>query len=264
MSFNWNNFPYEEIEVKDLTTSDYTSKAKSISMYNPNKERIEEVSVVSNDYLLASNMQVKNMQDEFVSKTNIPFNESKVFFNGKTFARFMKTNQFTTSVNVGDDIALGMFAMNSYDGSVKLHFGLYAERLVCTNGMISKTFFMQHHFKHSKENMTWADQLNNAYRTLYEINAEKSLQEFTNGLKQLTQRKCTVETLQKLRATEFGQLPITTWGKVVDRFLFSEEETVYGAYNAVTNILWHNQSPSIQDIKMNRNITDLLMSTVAA
>ncbi len=257
--FNWNRFPYEEIEVKDLMTSDYVSRAKSVSMFDPLNDKMKEVAVVSSDYLLVSNKECRDLQDEFASKTGIPFSESKVMFNGKSYARFLKTDQFTQSVSVGDDIALGLYAMNSYDGSVKLQFGLYAERLICSNGMVSKSIFESYVFKHDKANQTWAEKLNESFQILYVGYAESNLKDFVGHLRSMSQTGIDLNCLADIRKNELKQLPISTWGHVVDQFITQEEHTKYGLYNAVTHELWHKDDTSAADIKTIRNITDLML-----
>ena len=99
---------------------------------------------------------------------------------------------------------------------------------------------------------------------LLQGNQERNLLDFVVGLRRLTSTNLTTEELFHQRSNTFKQLPITVWGKVVDRLLTKEEYTLYGLYNATTNVLWNNSAISSQDFKVNRNITDLLLQPTLA
>ena len=63
------------------------------------------------------------------------------------------------------------------------------------------------------------------------------------------------------------KIPTSTWGKMVDRYLDtyqSEMDNQWGFLNAATDVLWHNEKPTVSSFNHNQYITDSLLSGVAA
>jgi len=251
--------PYAEIEKVPLYASDQMqSRGYSVRIENPDADTgWEEVGLVSEDYLLVSNRQVRNMAQEIAHRTPLTWHEEKVFFDGKRFVYGLVTKEGARQeVSTGDVVSLGMLFENSYDGSRKLSSSLFAYRLACTNGMLMPDYFAQMRFRHERSSQGWEDEVERAMSMLSE--ADKGLERFANGAKQLHSLRIGSQELAALRSDVLSSVPITLWGKTVDRYLLHEEHTGWGLLNAGTNIVWH-KGRSMRDFTHNETFTQGLI-----
>jgi len=237
------------------------SKGYSVRLENPDAEGgWQEVGIVSQDYLLVPNRQVRNMAQEIAGRTSLPWQEKKVFFDGKRFVYGLACREgITQRVSPGDIVGLGMLFENSYDGSRKLAASLFAYRLACSNGMLAPDYFARMRFKHTLSSEGWESDIERAMTMLGA--AEEGLTTFAQGAKALHQMELGSRELQALRSGPLQDLPVTLWGKAMDQYLTAEEHTGWGLLNAGTELVWHedNGRATMSDFRYNETFTQGLI-----
>ncbi len=175
------------------------------------------------------------------------------------------TKTLTKEVKAGDDIGLGLAFSNSYDGSTSFSVSFFAIRLICKNGMISKQNLQSFRFRHDKNMEGFQDEVMSAVDFIN--NSDVPLERFASGLRNMTEVPFDVNTLHEIRKKSFPTLPVTTFGKCVDKFLdeydphsFAQGHTnLWDFYNACTNVLWHEKKITNAHFVQNSQITDSLL-----
>ena len=264
--------PYAEIRKVPLDYQGVQSSAYSVQTYDLNKktEMLEwnEVGTVGSNYLLVPNSEVRDLANEIATESELSWEPMKTFFDGKRFIYFMQSKTSTTEIVKGDDVALGMGFWNSYDGSTALQFRTFLVRLVCTNGMITKDFMNLMRFKHNKISEGYEDQIINAAKVV--DNCGDDIETVTKRMRKMVEMPVDLNELAVLRKTHLGHIPVTLWGKISTHFLNKESERIldgevkmWDFYNACTDILWHDEKPTVASFEHNQVITDRLLGAIA-
>lgn len=253
--------PFSDIEITPLYSKDgMRSQGKSVRIKtdDPSNEW-SEIGVVSANYLLVHNSQVKEVVNGIAERFNKDhWNQSKLFFDGKRFVYALTTDKIFAEVSPGDLIRFGLIGYNSYDGSRALSVGMYAEHLVCSNGMTSETYFSRFTFRHHHGNVNWSEQIDGAFRSLLP-GSRSRLMKFASSLNKLQKKRIEIPDLKELREKFLSDFTIGAWGKVVDQFLLSEKHTAFGLLDACTSTFWHNDKQSYSDYRNNTYSTDQLI-----
>ena len=133
--------PYGEIRKVPLDFEGIRSSAFAVQRKHEDikgRQSWKEAGVVGSNYLLVPNSDVRDLAQQIATESNMEWEFSREFFDGRRFGYFMQCKSDTSEVTEGDDVALGMGFWNSYDGSTSLQFRTFLVRLLCTNGMITK------------------------------------------------------------------------------------------------------------------------------
>ena len=263
--------PYGEIRKVPLDYQGIKSTAYAVQRQElDNRRGLEwkECGIVGSNYLLVPNSEVKELADEIATESALTWEPMKTFFNGKQFAYFMQCKSDTTEIAKDDDIALGMAFWNSYDGSTALQFRTFLVRLVCTNGMITKDFMNLMKFKHNKTSEGYEDQIINAAKVV--DNCGEDVETVAKRMRRMVETPVSLNDLAVLRNSTLGHLPVTLWGKISTHFLNKESErildgevTMWDFYNACTDVLWHDEKPTVASFEHNQVITDKLLGAMA-
>lgn len=241
--------PYAPIEKRSLVTHDgMRSNGYTVRLADeaaPTGWR--EVGVVSQDYLLVPNADVRDLAFEICDRSGIVFEEEKVFFDGKRYALALAAKEDHASnplveTRPGDYVGLGMLFENSYDGSRRLSASLFAYRLACSNGMLVRDLFKRVAFRHTRSSRGWEGEVERALAML--AGAPRGLERFAEGARNLTSMRTSASRLREIREAVLPKLPVTLWGKTMDRFLLAEQLDGFGLLNAATNVLWHEERPT--------------------
>ena len=254
--------PYAEIEVTPLFSRDgMHSQGRSVRIRDEDeKTGWNEIGVVSPNYLLVHNTRVKNVVDQIAERSKIDdWKMRKCFFDGRRFVYSLSTDNITAEITPGDCIRFGLIAHNSYDGSLTISVGAYAEHLVCSNGMTSETFFSRFTFRHQKGNLDWQEQTEKAFLTIMPTSKSK-LANLAHTLGKLNRKQLTIPDLKILRKDFLKEFNLSSWGKVMDQYLMHEKHTAFGLLDAATRIFWHNEKPTITDYRNNSYSTDAMLS----
>jgi hypothetical protein len=229
------------------------------------------VGQVSPSYLLIDNREVVALAHEIIEETPA-HRPRKVFFDGKRFVYNTVFPGQSVEGPLGDDVTFGLQFRNSYNGSMRFQASLYAERLVCKNGMISKTHFGQHRFKHVKGNGGWREDVEQALEVVH--SAPDHLGDFVERLYQLEQTPIDEKALMHLRreGRGLGELPKSRFTEVFDTLIDEvplghdndrmSPDTIatgYDVLNAATNVLWHRDK-SVTDLGYNQGVVDQLVA----
>ena len=75
-----------------------------------------------------------------------------------------------------------------------------------------------------------------------------------------------LSSLKDIRTT-IPALPVTTWGKVTDRYLEGyineDKNTMWDFYNACTDVLWHDKKTTVASFQHNAYVTDNLINSIS-
>ena len=262
--------PYAPIKTEPLVNQsdsmDSTYKTVQIEVEHTNKETggtwkaWERISKpVSNNYLLVPNQDVRDVVEDLAKQTTWDWSgNTKTFFDGKRYMITKVTEEIQSEVDVGDTVSLGIGAWNSYDESKAFSLFMFINRLVCDNGMMSKKMFDRFSFKHTINNIEWKDEAEHAFR--YIQRGPEKIKEWADSAKRLMTPLVSVDDLRHIRENAISHIPVSTFGKITDQFLANEEKTQWGFLNAGTNVLWHNDKPTVAMYDQNAQFTDAMLN----
>ncbi len=248
--------------------NDLQSSAYSVQLQKYNKDNVpywDEVGTVGKEYLLVPNSEVNELALNLTDNSRYVWDKDKLFFDGRRYFQSFTTKTLIKEVKAGDDIGLGLAFSNSYDGSTSFSVSFFAIRLICKNGMISKQNLQSFRFRHDKNMEGFQDEVMSAVDFIN--NSDVPLERFASGLRNMTEVPFDVNTLHEIRKKSFPTLPVTTFGKCVDKFLdeydphsFAQGHTnLWDFYNACTNVLWHEKKITNAHFVQNSQITDSLL-----
>ena len=261
--------PYAEIKKVPLQGDGVYSSAYSVQMEEESKDgvnRFKELGVVGANYMLLPNKEVKEAADTVAFEVNVNFEVDKEFFDGKKYIYSLKSNDSLGKVRVNDDVALGMQFWNSYDGSRSFGFSMMLYRLICTNGMMSGTYFRPYRFRHSPNSSEWQENLEQVINNVNNVlDGTVSTGNFLSSLVNLDSNKVTTESLAYIRHNHLNRLPVSTFGSVIDRatkeMIDEDRDSITGwdLLNAGTGVLWHKEKPNYSHYNQNQMIVDGLI-----
>ena len=262
-------YPYSDIRKVPLDYEGISSSAYAVQRYNKPETgpaTWKECGIVSQKYMLVPNDEVRDLASQIATESKLDWKFTKEFFDGRRYMYFMQCDSEKVNIAKDDDIALGMGFWNSYDGSTSLQFRTFLMRLACTNGMITKDFMNFVKFKHDKTSEGYEDQIIKAAKVV--DNCGHSVEEVAKRMRIMTQTECNVDLLTELRCNLLNHIPVTLWGKITTKFLtdmYQNEETatLWDFYNASTNVLWHEEKPTVSTFEHNSSITDNLLKYIA-
>ena len=75
----------------------------------------------------------------------------------------------------------------------------------------------------------------------------------------LAAMRVSASRLREVRQTVLPKLPVSLWGKVLDRFLLHEELDGFGLLNAATAVTWHTPKATAAALEHNEYATERLV-----
>ena len=264
--------PYSEIRKVPLDYQGITSSAYAVQRQEmrDNGLKWKECGVVGSNYLLVPNSEVRDLANEIATESKHEWEPMKEFFDGKRFIYFMQSKSETTEIAKDDDVALGMGFWNSYDGSTALQFRTFLVRLLCTNGMITKDFMNLMRFKHNNKSEGYEEQIINAAKVV--DNCGESIETVAKRMRKMVETPVDLNELAHIRENHLSHIPVTLWGKISRRFLDGYgwnnlnnriDVNMWDFYNACTDVLWHEEKPTMASFEHNQVITDKLLGAMA-
>jgi hypothetical protein len=267
--------PFGTIEKNESRTDRGSLTGYGIELYDPDAEDdgptddpYRSVGNVSKNYLLVPNEEAVETAHDIIQASGLAHTPQKIFFDGKRFVYNTIFPELSAEGPLGDEMTVGLQVRNSYNGSMRFQAQLYAERLVCSNGMVSQKHFASHQFAHTKQNSGWTDEMEEAMSVLDQ--ARPTLESFVEATQHLAQTTVDERELMALRAEDrgLGALPVSRFGEVFDQLTeetrSAEAEsgflgaTGYDVLNAATNVLWH-RNKSVTDLDYNEAVVDQLL-----
>ena len=247
--------PYAPIEKAPLFARDaMQSRGVSVRLADP-EVGWREVGVVRPSYLLVPNAEVRQMAERIAEASGLAWVEDRVFFDGKRYLYGLVADPeiVYAEVTVGDVLGIGLLVENSYDGSRKLGASLYVHRLACANGMLAPTRLARVRFKHALASSSWRDDLSHALAMLGA--APRLLSAFAASAARLARHELGTPELAAIRRGPLAGLPVSLWGRIVDRYLGEDDPTGWGLLNAATAECWHSERPTVADFGHNETAT---------
>ena len=262
--------PYGEIRKVPLDFEGIKSSAFAVQRQGEDKEgglTWKEAGVVGCNYLLVPNNDVRDLAQQIATESKLEWEFTKEFFDGRRFGYFMQCKSETAEVVKGDDVALGIGFWNSYDGSTSLQFRTFLVRLLCTNGMITKDYMNLMKFKHDKTSEGYEKQIINAAKVV--DNCGPEIETVVKKMRKMVETPCDLNELAVIRNSHLNDIPVTLWGKISSNFLSKEssrildgEVKVWDFYNSCTDVLWHEEKPTMASFEHNQRITDTLLGAM--
>lgn len=196
-------------------------------------DREEQLSVVSNGYIVVPHEKVLSYLDPYVEQFG---DHSRHVAVSKDGGRMMATFTFrnvTKDVKVGDTVGFGLKAISGYDGKTAVKLAAWALRLVCLNGMASQRGYISSHFRHNEK------QINDIQFPTSEFFLD-TFQEDVNYWSMLADLGITNEDRERLEynISQTPGLISPNQLKSVETRL-AEAETAWDSYNALTWFLTH-------------------------
>lgn len=220
---------------------------------------------VSDRYLLMQNLDVRRLALEVADRSGFDYKETKCFWDGSRFLHVIEFDK-TEDVAPGDPVSLSLITKSSYDKSWRFQMALGSIRLLCTNGMISGDFFQQISIKHTSgqslgaglqlDEDTWEQTVLQGLSVME--HSGSNLSRFVRGLRRLHGAPMTDALLRDVWK-HMPSLGDGLRGKIMGRYLTSEDPSLYGLFNAGTNVLWHNPKQTAADFANNDAWTSAML-----
>ena len=262
--------PYGEIRKVPLDFEGIQSSAFAVQRKHEDtkgRQSWKEAGVVGSNYLLVPNIDVRDLAKQIATESELEWEFTNEFFDGRRFGYFMQCKSDTSEVAKGDDVALGMGFWNSYDGSTSLQFRTFLVRLLCTNGMITKDYMNLMKFKHDKTSEDYEEQIIKAAKVV--DNCGPDIETVVKKMRKMVETPCNLNTLAGITNTDLSDIPVTLWGKISSNFLSENvgnildgEAKVWDFYNSCTDVLWHDEKPTMASFEHNQRITDTLLAAM--
>lgn len=253
--------PFIEIRKERLVDRLSGAPSRSFGIWVPEPEADggwRDMGTVSENYLLLTNREVRELSLEIAERSRVPYNESRIFWDGARFAHVIDFVGAEEEVASGDSVGLSLITRTSYDRSWKYEAALMGKRFLCDNGLLSGEFFARVSFKHmgGSQEESWREVVREGLSVL--AHGGENLERFVGGLRKLRSTPLTDEHLRALWIEV--KLGDSLMGKVMSRYVEHEESTLYGFLNAGSNVFWHNAKMTGSDFQHNDAFTTKLLA----
>jgi len=240
--------PFLPVAKVPLLTGGGDVSSRCAVVLDPEGEA-REVGVVSADYALVPNRKVHDLAVEVLERSGLATEPVRTLCDGKRYQQSWRMTDVTVAAQLGDVIALTVEAFNSYNGSMNFGLAFNAQRLVCENGMTLDFLLGGFRFRHFGQR-DFDRELEGAKDAILSLADKAKLLEPV--LAKMVDAPITRPELQALYAKlSLGQ------GLIAQSFLGIEEDTEWGIYNAITDILTRQESFRAQDL--NRQVSRYFM-----
>ncbi len=223
------------------------------------------VGSVSQNYLLLSNEEVRDLAVEIAFQSGLPFKESRIFWDGARFCHIIDFTGVSEAIEPGDEVGLSLITRSSYDRSWRYECALMGKRFVCDNGAISGEFFARVSFKHVT---SAADPKDDSWRGIVRQGmsvidrAPDDLHTFAQSLRAMKAARMTDTRLREVWRALPG-LGDGVKGQILSQYVAHEEPTVFGLFNAGTAVFSHRKKMTAADFANNDEFTTALLTLAA-
>jgi len=179
------------------------------------------------------------------------FRETRIFWDGRKFLHVIDFVGETQEVVDGEAIGLSLVTRSSYDKSWRFEMALMGKRFLCDNGVISGEFFARVGFRHTKtfdHSEDWQLAVHLAMAVIADV--PENLTRFVNGLRVLKSVSMNDRHLRNIWNL-FPDLGDGVKGQIMSRYVEAEESTLFGFFNAGTNVFWHRDKMTAADFNNN-------------
>ena len=217
---------------------------------------------VSQNYLLLSNEEVRELAVEIAVQSGMPFKESRIFWDGSRFCHIIDFLGVSEAVEPGDEVGLSLITRSSYDRSWRYECALMGKRFICDNGAISGEFFARVSFKHltsggDPKEETWRDVVRQGMAVI--DRAPDDLHSFARCLRAMKAARMTDGRLREVWRS-LPSLGDGVKGQILGQYVEHEEATVFGLFNAGTSVFSHREKMTAADFANNDAFTSALLT----
>ncbi len=241
--------PFASVTIEPLYTSEGSKSSRNAVILDPHGLH-QEVGIVSDSYQLVPNAIVYEIATDVLTRTEMPFEEDSLIFDGKRFRQRWVLPDLAMQPVPGDIVNVALDVINSYDGSTQFGVMFNARRLVCSNGMILDFMLGGFKFKHFGHE-EFMNELQQAAHVVQ--NLANRLEPVTGKLQRLVETPITREDIQ--RTFRDLKQPMKLQAEV---FLSIEEDSLWGLYNAFTHVL--TQQNTHRSDNLNRQVSRHLLA----
>lgn len=243
--------------VPIVRTPTYSAHSGTLSGYSVEIEDAEAdtgyrcVGTVSPSYLLLTNERVRALALEIAERSRMAYKESRIFWDGSRFLHVVDFLGEKEEVVDGDEVGLSLVTRSSYDKSWRFEMALMGKRFLCDNGVISGEFFARIGFRHREnadQTSDWKYAVHEAMSVIQE--APSNLTRFVEGLRILKSIAMSDRHLRNIWCLYPG-IGDAIKGQIMSRYVAAEEPTLYGFFNAGTNVFWHREKMTASDFNNN-------------
>lgn len=246
--------PLDPVELQPLSRPGDTEIHRQAVVLDPDGIN-QVVGIVGPDYRLITNRSARDIALDILTRTGRPFTEISTAFNGKQWRTRWIFDDMNLEPKPGDFVALGIDAVNSYDGSTQHSLSYIALRRVCVNGMNIDFLLGGFRFRHLGNDDKWELELEAAVSELTNLgrNADVVLPAMTN----MVNSRVDVVGLRKLARQADPS------GLITAKALFeSEGDTAWDVYNGYTRVL--SAQNTIAADNRNRDISRVFFKEYAS
>ena len=246
-----------------------TQSGFAVEIEDPGSETgYKHVGNVSQNYLLLSNEEVRDLAVEIAVQSGLPFKESRIFWDGSRFCHIVDFLE-TEEVAPGDEVGLSLITRSSYDKSWRYESALMGKRFVCDNGALSGEFFARVSFKHlasqgasgvgpdeGPKEESWKEIVRQGMSVIDQ--APDNLDRFVSGLRALKSAEMTDARLREV----WRSIPTvgdSIKGQILSRYVEHEEPTLFGLFNAGTWLFSHREKMTAADFSNNDVFSSALL-----
>ncbi len=246
---NPNISAFAEVELQPLLHSNGEESSRVAVVVDPEGEKFE-AGVMSHDYKLISNKSISNVAHELLDRTDLPYEEHKVIWDGRRFKQQFQILGMESEVEVGDIVGVMLCAQNSYQGSLMAGISFELLRLACENGLCVSHVLGSFALKHWGEK-DFENELRMASKQI--LNVGEKVELVLPRLKEMTQKEVTRSDIQEcFRQTN---LPMTTRAKAFDQI---EIDNQWALYQGITDVLSKQESFSSENF--NKKVSQYFIS----
>ena len=242
--------PFLPVKKVPLYTEGGAKSLRYSVILDPQGENLE-VGNVSGNYQLVPNKAVHTIALDVLSRSELAFEDGGQIFDGKRYRQRWIMPELSVEPRRGDIVQIALDLINSYDGSSLFGLAFNAQRLVCENGMMVEIMLGGFRFKHFG-NDGFAQELDVAANHIRGL--ANQLEPLSQKLQHLIETPLDRESIQA--AFTVLKLPQSLMAQV---FMQIEEDTLWGFYNACTEVLTKNNTHRSEGL--NRQISRFMLAT---
>jgi hypothetical protein len=246
--------PFAPVEIHPITVAGEPVPTRVAVRVKGDDGAFHVQGILGRDYQLLPNRKVRDIAEDIMSRTPSQyggFDNLKTLWDGKHYVDYFASSNAIAEISNGWDLRLklGLMAWNSYDGTRKVGFEIFALNPYCTN---------QYHSRNRFGFFAWRHDPDEAGR----IDADEALDGIAIGARNVIAIAPRIHELCKqplstrllLDAKKHLALPQTKWGDVLDQ-LGHEEENAFGLFQALTSVATHRLA-GLSSIALGTAITE--------
>jgi hypothetical protein len=231
--------PFTPVETQPIRVAGQTVPSRIAVRVQDDSGAFQVQGILGRDYQLLPNRKVRDVAEDIISRTSDElggWDNLKTLWDGKHFVDYFASRKPIATANGSHsklELKCGLMVWNSYDGTRKVGFEVFALNPVCTN---------QYHSRNRFGFFAWRHDPSEASR----IDVDEALQNISSGIgniikaapmiQELKARPLDLALVQAARAQT--RLPTTSWGEILSR-LSGQEQNAFGLFQAMTDVTTH-------------------------